>query len=242
MASELNQLLKQAIELAQAGQRDEARHLLEQIIAQDPRQSLAWLWLATVATNDEERISALLRVLELDPDNQTARAALDKLGVIVPPAGARTEAGTSDDRDLDVLPAWLQPKPAPASTPLPKREAFLSQRELMIVAGVGVAAIILILSLFIGSEVIDSLSNTPTPTLTNTPSPIPTWTPSITPTPRPTNTLPPVLTLPPELTETPTPTITLTRTPRPTWTPLPTRTPYVRPTREPDETWRIFGG
>ncbi len=52
---------------------------------QDPDNAAAWMWMATTATDTANKQRYLQRVLELDPDNTTARAALRRLGGTPPP-------------------------------------------------------------------------------------------------------------------------------------------------------------
>jgi predicted Zn-dependent protease len=77
--SELKAKLQEAITLAQAGQRTEARRLLNEVVEADPTQELAWMWLASVSTDREERIQFLERALTLNPDNPTTQQAYAQL-------------------------------------------------------------------------------------------------------------------------------------------------------------------
>lgn len=70
MSTNLNQMLATVNQYARAGQVQQARQLLWQVIALDPHEEQAWLLLASVAQSMEERRAALLRVLALNP-NQT---------------------------------------------------------------------------------------------------------------------------------------------------------------------------
>jgi hypothetical protein len=72
MASQLHQ----AVELAQAGRRDEARQLLWQYLQTQPQNEVAWLWLATVAADQAEYLRALQEVLRINPGNQQAQQAV----------------------------------------------------------------------------------------------------------------------------------------------------------------------
>lgn len=72
-------LLREAIRAAQKGDSAAARRMLEQVIGNDPRNELAWIWMATVAESDRERRTCLMRVLEINPSNARARQALDRL-------------------------------------------------------------------------------------------------------------------------------------------------------------------
>jgi hypothetical protein len=73
-------MLEMAIALAKAGDKDAARVLLRQIVASEPDNERAWGWLSFCAETVAERRQALERVLEIDPDNQAVRRALEKLG------------------------------------------------------------------------------------------------------------------------------------------------------------------
>ena len=83
-----DQLTQQAIAAAQAGDRDEARSLLQQATELDPRNAEAWLWLAGVEDDLEEKRRCFQRVLELEPYNEQARLGLQrveaKLGIAQP--------------------------------------------------------------------------------------------------------------------------------------------------------------
>lgn len=85
MANEqAGQLLQQGIAAAKAGQREQARRLLQEAIRRDAANETAWLWLSGVANTDEERIFCLMKILEINPSNQNALKGLAKLGVKPP--------------------------------------------------------------------------------------------------------------------------------------------------------------
>ena len=77
---ELNNLLRQGIELARTGNKALAREIFEQVIQADEFNEMAWMWMAAVARNNAERREALEIVLEINPQNENARKALDRLG------------------------------------------------------------------------------------------------------------------------------------------------------------------
>ncbi len=77
---EQNDLLRQAIDLARTGDRARARALLEQVLQADEYNELAWMWMAAVAENKAQRREALEIALEINPENQSARQALERLG------------------------------------------------------------------------------------------------------------------------------------------------------------------
>lgn len=80
--------LRAAIEAARVGEKDKARHLLEQVVEADQGNETAWLWLSAVMDTREERIRCLETALELNPTNQHAQMALEWLrsGVVSEPS------------------------------------------------------------------------------------------------------------------------------------------------------------
>lgn len=210
-SSEINYQLQQAIALAQAGQREEARRLLQQIVNFDPTTVAAWLWLATVAATQTERIYALQQVLNLDPNNEKARVALAQLGVGEPVDEASMFPFDSDE-DSETRSTVRMQSGFDGTKPPP----LLSPRELIIVVTVLVVVAIFV-SVIVYREVGGGTDATPTPRATATPLPLPTALPTTTFTPSPTNTFPAPRTLPPVFTPTP----TLTPSVTPTFTPTP---------------------
>ncbi|NDJ84689.1 MAG: tetratricopeptide repeat protein [Chloroflexi bacterium] len=238
MSANSNPLLEQAIAFARQGRREQAQALLNQVLEAEPGNVGAWLWLATVAETDAERIEALQQVLRHEPGNATAREALEKLGGEPPPlVGEITEPGGDEP-----LPEWLSKDEAPAA----QNQAdagWLSRTEIILV----LIAVIFGVLLVIGALLIREATQDDEPTAevvveaTDTFTPRPTFTPSISPTPRPTSTPPPAFTLPPAATPTDTLTVTPTRIPRPTFTRIPTRTPFSIADAN-DRQIRVFGG
>jgi tetratricopeptide (TPR) repeat protein len=80
LPSSLANRLPEAIRAARAGQREQARTLLLQIVEEDENNELAWLWLSGVVETDEDRRVCLENVLALNPNNEVARRGLAKLG------------------------------------------------------------------------------------------------------------------------------------------------------------------
>lgn len=78
------ELLQQGIALAKAGQREEARTILMQVVEQDKRNESAWLWLSGVVDSDDDKAVALENVLTLNPDNEWAKRGLQMLGRPLP--------------------------------------------------------------------------------------------------------------------------------------------------------------
>lgn len=73
------ELLRHAIELARAGNRDAARDVFLRVVEEDPRNELAWMWLAGLVDSLEDRIVACENVLTINPSNEKARGYLESL-------------------------------------------------------------------------------------------------------------------------------------------------------------------
>ena len=85
--AEPESILQLGIEAAREGNKEEARNLFRLLSRQEPNNAQAWLWLAGVAENREERQGALEHVLELEPNNEMAMKGLQALGVRPTPGG-----------------------------------------------------------------------------------------------------------------------------------------------------------
>lgn len=68
--------LSEAITAAKLGQLALARKLLNEIVATDPNNERAWLWVAGLAEDRQAAYEALTRVLDINPRNQQAINAL----------------------------------------------------------------------------------------------------------------------------------------------------------------------
>jgi Tol biopolymer transport system component len=95
-SDDLQTTLRNGIDAAKRGDRTTARRLLEQVIARDDRNEMAWIWLASVVNTNAERRNALERVLQINPRNSRAREALSKLNE---PTGAAAYGDQSRVRD-----------------------------------------------------------------------------------------------------------------------------------------------
>src|SRR5512136_1544594 len=77
----MSELTEQGIAALKEGRKTEAYHLLMEAVLQDPRDAIAWLWLADASDEDDERADCLRCVLDIEPDHAYARASLDQLEV-----------------------------------------------------------------------------------------------------------------------------------------------------------------
>jgi len=85
-------LLRQAVQLAKAGRKDEARTYLAESCLINPYNEKAWLWRASLAPSTEDAIAWLERVLELNPENQTAHNWMQRLRPAPEPESAAPAA------------------------------------------------------------------------------------------------------------------------------------------------------
>lgn len=73
------ELYQMAAQAAREGRRQPARMMLRQVLQEDPRSERAMLMMAKIAANKQERRSWLERVVNMNPDNDTAQRALDRM-------------------------------------------------------------------------------------------------------------------------------------------------------------------
>jgi len=70
--------LQAGVAAAKVQDKVQARLLLRKAVEQDPGSEMGWLWLASVAETAEEAMGLLEKVLQLNPANQRAQAALER--------------------------------------------------------------------------------------------------------------------------------------------------------------------
>lgn len=221
-------LLREAIQAAQQGNPTAARLMLEQVIASDPENELAWIWLATVAESDARRRTYLARVLEINPGNARARQALEKLQA---PGSAPRRSAAS--------------RRTPAREDAPRTRSRRRFSPLFFaVAILAIAMIVAGVLLLNNSLNDDEAQDQPAPTVTavaaipgQPASPTPNLTPSVTPLPTSRLAEGTQEALPP------------TWTPTATWTPSPVPQPTEAPSLDSytllvsqqtgDETWSL---
>ena len=112
MSSErARELEERGIEAARAGQKDEARRLLQHSLRLESANDNAWLWLASVAKDKRERLLCLQKVLELNPQNEMGLKAVQAMGI--DPARLLPERQTIDDTLISEDDAELEGVPIP---------------------------------------------------------------------------------------------------------------------------------
>lgn len=109
-----DQLREQGIAAAKAGRKDEARKLLAQAAELNPRDAQAWLFLASVTDDKKSRLLALRNVLEIDPDNALAAAAVKALGI--DPARLMATSTAEPPKPAAPAPPTSDPSPLPPTS------------------------------------------------------------------------------------------------------------------------------
>ncbi|NWF68356.1 MAG: hypothetical protein HXY40_04660 [Chloroflexi bacterium] len=71
--------LLDAIEMVKADRREEARHLLRELIRENGDSEHAWLWMSVAVDSLDQSIVCLDNVLRVNPDNLEAVSALYRL-------------------------------------------------------------------------------------------------------------------------------------------------------------------
>lgn len=66
--------VQRGIDAAEAHQNDTAAQHFNQALEYDERNSMAWLWLASLSESNEGKLTYLEKVLEFDPENESAKA------------------------------------------------------------------------------------------------------------------------------------------------------------------------
>jgi lipoprotein-anchoring transpeptidase ErfK/SrfK len=222
----VNQVLDYGMRLAQEDPAA-ARKFFEKALERDPQNVTALLWLAGLSDAAEDSLRYAARVLEIDPKNERAKAAIRW-------ARKRARSGGTVDRTAAapaVSAAPIEPAAPSTESAAPSASAGTSRTGSVLL---GLIAIVLLLCGVAASawllsqpeiatanavaQITPTSTAVPTATLTHVPTatPLPTKTPTAMPSATPTSTP----TLAP--TETPVPP---TETPRP----IPTPTAYTEP-------------
>jgi len=76
--------LSQAISLIKAGNKQAAYPILRQLIQEEPNNEQGWLWMFACADRPEQKRYCLQKALEINPNNNDARKALEKLSGNIP--------------------------------------------------------------------------------------------------------------------------------------------------------------
>ena len=95
---DINELLRQGIAAAKAGQNRQARDLLLQVVGRDEINEQAWLWLSSVVESPDDRRLCLENVVAINPDNVHAQAGLRRMVEIPPSPPPGRPPGSAEQR------------------------------------------------------------------------------------------------------------------------------------------------
>ena len=195
--SQVERLLTEGIAAVKAGRSRDALELLSQVVALEPENEKAWLWMSAVLP-DEGRIECLKRVVAINPQNELAWKGLELLLADAAPAH-------------EPVPAVSVPEASPESRSPELEERTAAEAEgrvrgsCALYTGITVLAVVTlsvcVVALMLGGTMLTPASPQVGPASmkphlpTETASPVPestlppTVTPTATKTPVPTNTL-----------------------------------------------------
>ena len=132
-------LLKQGITALNAGQKAEARQLLMQVVQQDERNEMGWLWLSGTVDTDEDRRICLENVLAINPNSGIAQRGLEALRKSSPGLGATSDAASRDDKTtlqpIGETKTGVEFQPAGKETTTDKTNEILQQAVAAIKSG-----------------------------------------------------------------------------------------------------------
>ena len=103
-------LLSQAIQAIQNGDKKTGKRLLAQVLLTDPHNPQAWLLMSDLVDTPQQRRDCLLRVLDIDPQNQLAQTRLAQ--------GASSAASVRVDPPAETTGESSPPTRVPQRTPL----------------------------------------------------------------------------------------------------------------------------
>jgi DNA-directed RNA polymerase subunit RPC12/RpoP len=114
--NEYENLVREGIHAAKAGNRSTARRLLFRAVSQNPQDSHVWMWLSATTDDPVERLDMLERAVALDPNNQAALNGLAYLKAGKENAPPTSIAGTNHHPSENPPVVKPEESPAPAGT------------------------------------------------------------------------------------------------------------------------------
>jgi hypothetical protein len=111
--------LQEAIALIKSGDKPNGQRLLTEVLQTDPRNEIAWLWMAALMTGERRRL-CLEKVLSLNPNHPQAREQLARLSAASAPPRAATPVPAAVAPRASVPPVQA----AVAEPPAPRPSSF----------------------------------------------------------------------------------------------------------------------
>jgi hypothetical protein len=115
----MNIELQKAIAAARAGRRDQARSLVDSVLAAEPDNAHAWFLNSILAADEEEQVSSLTKVLELEPTHEVAQKRLAEIRAAAPVAPVPVESPTDTFEESEPFASDEQREPAETMTEAP---------------------------------------------------------------------------------------------------------------------------
>jgi tetratricopeptide (TPR) repeat protein len=101
-AAMADDMYKQAVEAAKAGQRNRAKDLFTRLIRADAKNVDYWLWMSAVVDSEKEQVFCLQNALKIDPNSIQARRGLVVLGAMKPEDAALPPAQQLEELDVEI--------------------------------------------------------------------------------------------------------------------------------------------
>lgn len=78
-----NEQLQKAIEAIKGGEKNSGKLILYKLVKDEPGNELAWMWLSACIDDNNQKIKCLEKVIEINPNNEKARIALQRLKSVI---------------------------------------------------------------------------------------------------------------------------------------------------------------
>ena len=118
-------LLQEGIAALKAGHKTVARNLLTQVVQQDDRNEMAWLWLSGAVDTDEDRRACLENVLAINPNNGIARRGLEQLIAKEGMRSLSVMSSLTSSVEPVATPRGQPTQPKPQTQPLRKTQSHI---------------------------------------------------------------------------------------------------------------------
>ncbi len=128
-------LLQQAIDTLNTGDRAGTARLLAQVVSQDPHDETAWLWLAACLDDIDKKRYCLQKAIELNPANDAARQDLAHLADMpAVPAATQEDIHLPQSLEASSPPVQVVPPSMPVvEKPASPKRARMSGVELFVI-------------------------------------------------------------------------------------------------------------
>jgi tetratricopeptide (TPR) repeat protein len=141
------EMYHEAMGALQKGERKRARDLLTRLLKIKPDKVDYWIWMSSVVDTTRERIYCLQEALKLDPKNAIAKHGLVIMGAMPPDESLMLPPGMMLRRKWQVA-ATKQP----LGTSVGKTQAKVSVTRTILLAGMGLAVVVLVGLIIYGSR------------------------------------------------------------------------------------------